>query len=225
MQILYCVLIGYFIGCINPAYLLGKIKGKDVKKNGSGNAGASNALILFGKLAGVFCALFDIFKAWFSIWLAEFLFEAQINLGLSTFVITSIACILGHVFPFYTGFDGGKGLACFGGMVLRYSPFVFLLMLLGAVVLVIASNYICFVPMVASVVFPVVYGLGTKDLTGALLLGIIAVLMFFKHRENIKRIINGTEIRISFLWNKDKELERLNMPTEDEAEEVTETVN
>ena len=67
MEYLYCVLIGYFVGCFNPSYILGRIKGVDVKKKGSGNAGASNALMLFGKLMGVICALIDIFKTFFAI--------------------------------------------------------------------------------------------------------------------------------------------------------------
>ena len=75
MEYVYCTLIGYLIGCFNPSFLLGRIKGVDIKKKGSGNAGASNALILFGKLSGIICALLDILKAYLAIKLTEALFE------------------------------------------------------------------------------------------------------------------------------------------------------
>ncbi len=207
MEILYCILIGYFIGCINPSFFLGKLRGVDVKKSGSGNAGASNALILFGKLTGVFCAVFDILKAWFAVWISAKLFETYVY----TFVVTSVSAILGHIFPFYLRFRGGKGLACFGGMVLYYDWRVFLIMLACAVVFVLIVNYICFVPITASLVFPAIYGFQSNDTVGALILLIPAAVIFFKHIENFKRIAAGTEFRISFLWNKQKELDRLNL--------------
>lgn len=221
MEILFCILIGYAFGCINPAYILGKIIGKDVKKNGSGNAGASNALILFGKFVGVFCALFDIFKAWGAIKLAEHLFDG-FELA---FAVTAASAILGHIFPFYIKFKGGKGLASFGGMVLSYNPIIFLIMFMSAIVFVLLVNYICFVPMVASVVFPIIYGVMERDLWGALILCIPTVVIFIRHRENIKRIANGTEFRISYLWNKNREIERLNIAIDAASEEETETVN
>lgn len=220
MKILFCILIGYFIGCINPAYILGKIMGKDVKKNGSGNAGASNALILFGKFVGVFCALFDIFKAYGAIRLSVHLFP-EFDYA---FAVTAVSAILGHIFPFYIKFRGGKGLASFGGMVLAFDPIVFLIMFSGAIVLVLLANYICFVPMVASVVFPILYGIMRRDLIGALILCIPTVVIFVKHRENIKRIANGTEFRISYLWNKNRELERVNIDMDRENEKEIEAV-
>lgn len=216
MELLYCILIGYFIGCINPSFFLGKLRGVDIKKSGSGNAGASNALILFGKLTGVFCALFDIFKAWFAVWISAKLFETYVY----TFVVTSVSAILGHIFPFYMRFRGGKGLACFGGMVLYYDWRVFLIMLACAVVFVLIVNYICFVPITASLVFPVIYGLQSNDTVGALILLIPAAVILFKHIENLKRIAAGTEFRVSFLWNKQKELDRLNLK---EDEMIVET--
>lgn len=222
MEILFCILIGYFIGCINPAYILGKVMGKDVKNNGSGNAGASNALILFGKFVGVFCALFDIFKAWGAIELAEYLFSDTFDYAFS---VTAVAAILGHIFPFYIRFSGGKGLASFGGMVLSFSPLVFLVMFSSAIVMVLLVNYICFVPMVASVVFPVIYGVMRRDLIGALILCIPIAVIFIKHKENIKRIANGTEFRISYLWNKNKELERVNLDFNSEESNEPETAN
>ncbi len=206
MKYLLCILIGYLVGSFNPSYLLAKLHGIDIKKKGSGNAGASNALIIFGKLRGVICALIDIAKATFVIWGMELLFP---DLDYA-FAVTGVACILGHIFPFYIKFRGGKGLACLGGMILAYDWRVFLIMLAAAVVVALVTNYICFVPMSASVVFPVVYGIMSSDWIGALILCVSTAVILFKHVENIKRIRKGTELRLSYLWKKKEELERMN---------------
>ena len=200
MEYVYCTLIGYLIGCFNPSFLLGRIKGVDIKKKGSGNAGASNALILFGKLSGIICALLDILKAYLAIKLTEALF-AEFALS---FVITGSACILGHIFPFYMKFRGGKGLACLGGMVLAFDWRVFVVLLASELVMVLIVDYICFVPMSASPVFAVIYGIMTKDIIGTVILLLISLVIIFKHIENLRRIKKGTEARFSFLWNKDE---------------------
>ena len=205
MKYLLCILIGYLIGTINPSYIISKLRGGDIREKGSGNAGASNALIVYGKLVGVFCAFFDIGKAFFAVWLMQSIFP---NLSL-IYALTAVSAILGHIFPFYMNFRGGKGLASLGGVILAYNWLVFLIMLLGAIIIGLITNYICFIPMTAAVVFPIVYGVMRKDLIGALILYIAAVVILIKHRQNIKRIRNGTEVHLSYLWNKDKELERI----------------
>lgn len=205
MRYICCALIGYFIGTINPSYLIAKKKGFDIRQKGSGNAGASNALILFGKLTGVVCALFDIAKAYLSILLAETLFP---NVEY-VFAITSVACVLGHVYPFYMKFEGGKGLACLGGIVLAFHWKVFLMVLAAEIVIALITDYICAVPLTASVAFPLIYVFIKRDIFGACILAVIAVVMVSKHVENLRRIRNGTEMRLSYLWKPDAEIERL----------------
>ena len=207
MKILLCILLGYAIGAINPSYFLAKARGFDIRRHGSGNAGASNALILFGKALGISCALFDIAKATAAIHLAQLLF------GGTPFVfsVTAVATIVGHIFPFYMKLRGGKGLACLGGAILAFDWRVFLVMLACEAILAVAVNYICFVPLTASVIFPIIYGVMSGDLWGALILCLVIPVVFFKHIENLVRIKNGTEARLSFLWNKQGELERMNI--------------
>ena len=202
MKYVFCILIGYLIGTVNPSYIIAKLRGVDIREKGSKNAGASNALILFGKVIGIGCALLDIAKATLVIWLCEKLFP---ELAYS-FVVTGVACILGHVFPFYLKFKGGKGLACLGGMILAFDWRVFLFMLAAEIVVVIVTDYICFVPLTASAVFPIVYGIMRRDVLGALIIALIFPLMLYKHKENLKRIKQKTEMPFSFLWNKDKAL-------------------
>lgn len=205
MEFLYCAVFGYLIGTINPSYIVAKIRGFDIREKGSGNAGASNALMLLGKLVGVLCALLDIAKAALVIWAAEHLFPDFFY----AFAVTGVACILGHIFPFYMRFRGGKGLACLGGMIFIFNRWVFLFMLLGEIVIALVTNYICFVPITASVIFPVIYGVMRQDLIGALILCVATAVMLGRHVQNLKRIREGTEMRLSFLWNKDKEVERV----------------
>ena len=213
MKILFCILIGYIIGSVNPAYILSKIKGFDIRKEGSGNAGASNVTLVVGKLAGVACALLDIGKACLAVWITETLFE-----GFSlAFAITASACILGHIFPFYMRFRGGKGLACLGGAILIFDWRLFLIMLSAELVIVLVFKYICFVPMTASVAFAVIYGILRADVWGALMLLVVSAVILFKHRENIVRIRQGTEVRFSALWNKEKEVERVKKNAEKNA--------
>lgn len=210
MKYVLCILIGYLIGAINPSYIIAKIRGFDIREKGSGNAGASNALIIFGKVVGVVCALFDIAKATFAIWLCGKLFPELTY----SFAVTGGACILGHVFPFYMNFKGGKGLACLGGMILAFDWRVFLIMLAAEIIVAIVTDYICFVPVTASAVFPIVYGIMCQDAWGALIISLILPLMIYKHKENLKRIKQKTEMPFSFLWNKDKALSKTKISKE-----------
>ena len=210
MKYLLCILIGYLIGAINPSYIIAKIRGFDIRERGSKNAGASNALILFGKFVGIGCALFDIAKAGFAVWLCGKLFPELVY----SFAVTGISCIIGHVYPFYMKFRGGKGLACLGGMIFAFDWRVFLIMLAAEIVVVIATDYICFVPLSASLAFPIVYGIMWRDVIGALIICIIIPIMIYKHKENLKRIKQKTEMPFSFLWNKEKALEKTNISKE-----------
>ena len=210
MKYILCILIGYLIGAINPSYIIAKLRGFDIREKGSKNAGASNALILFGKVLGIGCALFDIAKATFAIWLCGKLFPALTY----SFAVTGVACILGHVFPFYMKFRGGKGLACLGGMILAFDWRVFLIMLAAEIVVAIITDYICFVPLTASAAFPIVYGIMRRDVWETLIIALILPLMLYKHKDNLKRIKQKTEMPFSFLWNKDRALAKTNISKE-----------
>ena len=151
MSSFLCILIGYGVGMINPSYLIARARGFDIRKSGSGNAGASNAVITMGKGVGIFSALFDIFKAFFVTVCAGALFPETICAR----ELAGCACILGHIFPAVMGFRGGKGLACLGGLILALDWRLFLILLAGEMLLAFAVDYICVVPMTAAVIFPV----------------------------------------------------------------------
>lgn len=204
-EILLCVLIGYLIGGINAPYLAGVLQGVDIRKMGSGNAGATNAFLVLGKKTGIFTAFFDIFKAYFAIKLAVFLFRNFAYAG----EVAGVSCILGHMFPAVMGFKGGKGLACLGGSVLAFNGRVFLVMLILCLALAVVIDYIVVIPIVASLLFPAVYTVMTGKIFGAMIMLIATAAIWYKHMENFERIRMGKELRFSYLWNKEAELKRI----------------
>ncbi len=212
MKTLSCILMGYLIGSINPSYFLARRKGFDIREKGSHNAGASNAVILLGKGRGIFCALFDILKTCFVIAAAKRIFPFYPH----TLAVTGTSCIIGHIYPFYMKFRGGKGLACLGGMILMYDRRVFLVFLSIEAVILLITNYICFVPITAAAVFPFTYGVLDHDRFGTAFLLAAAAVILFKHIENLRRIKNGTELRFSYLWNKEAEMQRLGRKSPEE---------
>ncbi len=214
LKILLCIVFGYFVGCINPAYIIGRLRGIDVRKSGSGNAGASNALILMGKAVGIFSALFDIFKAAGVMWLVPVIF-GELPYGPE---IAGVACALGHMYPVFMRFKGGKGLACLGGIIIAVDWRLFLIIITLAIIMVLVVDYICVVPITASIAMPLLYGFfGVDGLdwlkraeggwAGAAILGILTLVMLYKHIQNIRRIFRGTEVHFSFAWSKNKEQE------------------
>ena len=205
MQIALCALIGYFFGNINPAFIIAKIKGFDIRQRGSGNAGASNTVITIGKKAGLFVALFDIAKAVAASLIAAYFFP-QIKFAK---ILSGSCCILGHIFPVLMRFHGGKGLASLGGTILAFNPYVFILLLGFEIILGFSMDYVCIVPVTGSVIFTLIYALLTGDCIGTAILSAVSLIILFKHIENFKRIQNGTEAHISFLWKKDQEIARI----------------
>lgn len=202
---IFCMAAGYLIGTFNPAFLIAKWQGFDIRERGSGNAGASNAIITMGKGVGIFSALFDIAKAVFAVWLARRFFPELTYAA----EIAGICTILGHIFPFAMHFRGGKGLACLGGVILAFSAKVFWIMLAIELVITLIVDFIVVVPLTASVAFPIVYYFVTGKVIGAVLYALMVPVFFYKHVENLKRIRNGTEAHFSFLWRRDAEIERI----------------
>ena len=216
-MVILCILFGYVIGCINPSYIIGRIKGIDIRKTGSGNAGASNALITMGKKIAIFSGLFDIAKATAAYLLAPLIFRDVVLAS----EIAGVACILGHMFPFYMKFKGGKGLACLGGVLIAIDWRLFFAMLAVEILLCIWIDYICVVPITASILIPIFYGLfGTNGVApwplkhanngwlGAGVLFIATAAILYRHIQNIHRITYGGEMPFSFMWSKDKEGEK-----------------
>lgn len=205
LTILLCLVLPYLIGCINPAYILAKCKGFDIRQQGSGNAGASNAVITLGKGVGIASALFDIGKGYAAIALCQRLCPGQALV----LPLAATAVIAGHIFPVFMGFRGGKGLACLAGTLIRYDWRLFLLFLAVEAVLALLTDYICVIPLTASVAFAVIYAIQTRYVPGVLLFLVIIGMIYYKHWENLKRIRTGGEMHLSYLWHPKEEEQRM----------------
>ena len=205
MHVIFCGAMGYLLGSINPAYIFGRLRGFDIRNRGSGNAGATNVTLIMGKAAGLLCALLDIFKSFIAYHLAKALFPLTAFAG----VLAGCACILGHIFPVWMGFAGGKGLACIGGLILAYDWKLFFILLAVEIALALLTNYICMMALSITLIFPVIYAMQTGDFSGTLLLASLIPVVYYKHMPNIRRILEGREARVSWLWNAKQEEERL----------------
>ena len=190
MQYLLAIILGYLLGCSSMAYYIGKFKKTDIRTAGSGNLGASNATVLFGWSAGVAVALHDICKAVIAVLAAKWLFPQLEYAGAAA----GVACVLGHIFPFYLGFRGGKGLASYFGMVLALNWK--LALIIGAVIVLatLITDFISVGALSSIVVAPVYTFFTTHNLILVAILGVATVVMFLKHWENIIRIAKGQEI-------------------------------
>lgn len=205
MSAVACAALGYLIGTINPAFLFSKTKGFDIRERGSGNAGATNVMLTVGKLAGVLCALLDILKAFLAYRLGRRFFPMLQFAG----ILAGACCILGHIFPVWMGFQGGKGLACIGGVILAHSWKLFVVMLIFEIALTLIINYICAMAMSTCTIFTAIYAVTTHDWIGTIALVIVTIVVHLKHVENMKRIMQGTEFHVSYLWDKESEIKRV----------------
>lgn len=190
MQYVIAILIGYLLGSSNMAYWISKYKKVDIRSNGTGNLGASNATVLLGWGAGVIVAVHDIGKAFLSVLLAKALFPGVENVG----VAAGVACVLGHIYPFYLNFKGGKGLASLIGVVAALDWRVALAVVVLLVVVTLVTDFIALGTISVSVASPIGMWLTTHNWLVPLILGIATAVMIFKHMDNIKRIRNKTEI-------------------------------
>ena len=183
------VLIGYLIGSSNMAVYLARLRGVDLSAKGSGNPGASNAVILMGWKAGVLTGLHDIGKAVAAVLLAKLLFPAAPLAG----VVAGVASVIGHIFPFYLRFRGGKGFAAYLGMTLALNWKFALVLLAAIVVLLLITDYIVVGTLTTVVSFPA-YCAITGHLITAAILCVASAIIIYKHRVNFRRILDGTEI-------------------------------
>ena len=191
MEYIISSVIGYIIGCFNPAYYIGKLYGyEDIREEGSGNAGASNIGLVVGKNICFAVAVMDICKAIFAMYLAGTVCS-KIKYAK---IVAGAFAITGHMFPVNMHFEGGKGLACFMGMILAMSWKMFLVFGAAVVIITLVTDYIAIGTIVASVVYPAYIYIISSAWIQPAIIGAATVLILIKHRENIKRIISGKEI-------------------------------
>jgi len=187
--------IGYFIGNFSPSYLLGKFsKDIDIRNYGSGNAGTTNAMRVLGTKTGLIVFLCDVIKGAVATWLGMQLTSGSPLGG----AVSGCMAVIGHNWPCLLRFRGGKGIACSFGLILILFPKIGLLLFLIVVALVLATRYVSLGSISAAILFPVLLAIFREPPEMILVGVLLALLALFRHKENIKRLLNGQENKFSF---------------------------
>ena len=193
IRLFISAVIGYCFGCIQSAYLLGRLVGKiDIREHGSGNAGASNVTSTLGLKYGVIVGLVDILKGTLAVLLVKWVYPEYPHLA----YLSGLMAVIGHLFPFYLNFRGGKGVATLAGMMFGVNWKLGVLFVLLVAVPAFVSDYIVAGSLTAFLALPIVTYLRGYPIYLLILSLILTAVCFYLHRGNIQRIIKGKELRI-----------------------------
>ena len=204
MGYVIALLLGYLLGCSNLAYYISLVRKYDIRQSGTGNLGASNATVLFGWKAGVAVAVHDAGKALLAVLLAKLLFPDLEYAGAAA----GVAAVLGHNFPFYLNFKGGKGTASFVGLTLALNWKLALAILVILVLATIITDYIVIGTFSIIVTVPAYMGIFAHNLVLMAIVCIASFAIFFKHWENIGRLIRKEEIGLRSTIRGDKRYDK-----------------
>jgi acyl phosphate:glycerol-3-phosphate acyltransferase len=202
----------YLLGSIPFGYLVAKAKGVDIRSVGSGNIGATNAMRVLGKPAGIFVLLMDAFKGWYAcqvgiLVFVHFLPYATIHSNTDVqnmaghveafSIIAGIFAVLGHNYPCWLKFKGGKGIATSAGVFLALAPWAMLVALVVFILAVAVTRYVSLGSIAAAIALPVtVWVMTPKNLFLGIVTTALGALAVYKHKSNIQRLMAGTENRL-----------------------------
>lgn len=191
----------YLIGSIPFGVLIGKLKGIDIRNTGSHNIGATNALRTLGTKYGLLVFVLDFIKGGLLVFLTKYIINYQSDFFTLTIhpLFYGLAAVLGHLFPIYIGFKGGKGVATVAGIVTAYAwPFT-IIAILGFIIVVAITRYVSLGSTIAGIILIICWAIFARDdLYLLLFLTITVGFAIIKHIPNYKRIIAGTENKFSF---------------------------
>ena len=208
MTVIVTIVAAYLIGSINFAVIFAKaFTKKDVRELGSGNEGATNVLRSAGLLPGILTFVFDAFKGFVASYMGKIIFDymfaqtgAELSKGIIGAYICGVACMLGHIFPFFFGFKGGKGVAISVGIFAVCCPIAIIIGLCVFAAVTFISKYVSLGSVLATITV-VVLSIFFTDKTALALPQIAAILIMgfiviIKHKDNIKRLLAGSESKI-----------------------------
>lgn len=194
------ILCAYLIGSIPSGLWIGKIFYKiDIREHGSGNLGATNSFRILGKKAGIVVTLMDILKGTAATTLPLLPFFEDVSIH--PLILGGIA-VVGHMFPIFAGFRGGKAVATSGGVLLGYTWPLFVVLVLGFLISLKITKIVSLSSMIVSVValiYAIVYWFITGDFALLIIVILLASFIFYRHRSNIKRIKDGTEPKVKWI--------------------------
>lgn len=189
--IIFLIIFSYLFGNLSPSIILSNIFGKsDIRQHGSGNAGTTNVLRVMGKKFGAIVFLLDALKGAIPAYLG------LIYGGIDIAYICGIATVLGHVFPVIYAFKGGKGVATSFGAALVLSPLFALIAILVFALVVYASRYVSLGSILGTVTFPLLMAIYNNNQLIKIYSLVFAIIIIYSHRQNIKKLIDGTENKL-----------------------------
>ncbi len=201
MNLLLAVIIGYLFGNIQASFILGKLfKGIDIREKGTANAGASNAVIVMGWKFGVATFFIDMLKAAAAVWIVKYITNGNIDLA----VLAGVMAMVGHIYPIFMRFKGGKGIASILGIILGLNGYLAVVLYITIILGTVITNYLSLGELLILILFPLgVYLLGYSYFVVALVT-LACLLSAFKLRENFSNTFKGTEKTLSSVLSKNK---------------------
>jgi acyl phosphate:glycerol-3-phosphate acyltransferase len=208
---IFMIIGAYLLGSIPTSVWVSKhFHGIDIRQYGSGNAGATNTIRVLGWKAGLPVLAFDVFKGWLAVNLIHFddFFIPQTTAFVSFQLILGLAALIGHIFPVYVGFKGGKGVATLFGMVLAIHPYPTLICVGIFLLSLLITKYVSLSSMIAGFAFPfmVVFVFHTTTPTLVTFSLAVAILLLFTHQKNIERLLKREESKATFLTSRKHQL-------------------
>lgn len=195
IKIVLCLVIGYLFGCIQTGYIYGKIKGIDIREHGSGNAGTTNVMRILGKKAGFITYFGDAFKGLIAVYLVRYLIFSGSGIDVTLLTMyTGFGVVLGHNYPFYLNFRGGKGIAVTSAVMFAFDWRFAAIALLSFIIIFYTTRYVSIGSLVVTALFPIcslIFYFGHWHLFVLSL--VFCAMAWWRHRANITRLLNGTE--------------------------------
>lgn len=204
MAYIISIALGYLLGCSSMAWYLAKLNNVNIRSAGSGNLGGSNVTVLLGWRAGILTVVHDVGKSMIAVGLARLLFPDAPYVG----AVAGMASVMGHIFPFYLGFSGGKGFASYIGTILMLDWKFALIIIASVAVVTVVTNYIVAGTTLTIVASPIYFGIAFGSWVLAAILGVGTVVMVYKHRANYVRIFRGEEIGLRSAIRGDKRVKK-----------------
>ncbi len=200
MDYLVFAIIAYVLGSIPSGLIVGKIGYNiDIREHGSGNLGATNTFRILGIKAGIIVVLADVLKGTIAT-LIPLLFDADVyRLAIGVFAV------LGHTYPVFAQFKGGKAVATSGGIILGVSPLLFIMILCSFLVTLYLTKYVSLSSMITAIV-AVIVSIFLKDIGLIVVTSALTIFVFYRHKDNIKRIRNKTEPKITWMENNNDDI-------------------
>lgn len=192
MTFILGVVISYLVGSFSTSFVAGRmLKGIDIRDHGSGNAGATNTLRILGPKVAILVLLIDLFKGVLSVWIGMYLTHSTVMIAMC-----GVASILGHNWPLYYGFRGGKGAATSIGVAFALSPISAVFSIIMAILLLAGFRFVSLASLTFTISFPVFLMIYHEPLAYIIAAIMVAILSVFRHRENVKRLLSGTERKL-----------------------------